>query len=245
MIDELAANPDTQEHLLSLARRMQDIAEIEALGGTVPKGVLFYGPPGSGKTFAVQSLAKTAGWAMLSTSGAELLARPDRIDEIIEKAADIRPCIVFIDEADDALQDRRATFNSHVTAKVLTAVDGCSSTAPDVMFVAATNLPDVIDDAAKRGGRFGEKVEFSPPDRATRIKFARTWQAALKVRFADEVNVEWLADTLAELSIANLKEVLQQSVNRVIGETDIKEMPVLERRHVVEARRMLESAATT
>ena len=240
MLSNLSMNADTKAQLLGLARRMGDIAEIEALGGSVPKGIVFYGPPGTGKTFAVQSLAKTAGWALLSTSGHELLSSPSRIDELIEKAADIRPCVVFIDEADDALQDRRATLNGHITAKVLTALDGASSTAPDVMFVAATNFVDVMDDAAMRGGRLGEKIEFGLPGQETILEYAGQWLKNLKIRPDAGLSPEWIAESLEGLSIANIKEVLQQAVNAAIGRGEQGQELVVGRKHVGEARAIFE-----
>lgn len=92
-----------RKKLMSLAKRMENIDEVERLGGQVPKGVLFFGPPGTGKTAVAKALAMTSGWAFLSTSGNHLLNNPEDFPKLLNKARDLRPCIVFIDEADDIL----------------------------------------------------------------------------------------------------------------------------------------------
>lgn len=217
-LDKLVMSIEMHERLHGIAHRMENVVEVEELGGSVPAGLLLYGPPGTGKTFTVRSLAKTTGWAFLATSGQDLMAKPERIDEILESAADIRPCIVFIDEADDVLGDRRASpWSAAVTNKLLGAIDGSGGKILDVLFVAATNHPETLDSAAIQGGRFTEKIEFSLPDRKAILDFLEDWLSKAKSPIGADISKESLASLMQGYSIANLKEILQHAVNHMIG----------------------------
>jgi transitional endoplasmic reticulum ATPase len=223
-IDELVLSAEMRRLLQGIATRMIDIEEMESMGGTVPKGVLFYGPPGTGKTSAVKALAKTTGWALLIMSGQELQGRPDKIDEVVAQASSLRPCIVFIDEADDVLADRRSTpWSASLTNKLLTAIDGATGRAPDVVWVAATNHPDALDSAALRGGRFTEKIQFSLPDMETLEIFIETWLARSKAQIASDVTAREIAEMLGSVSFANAEAVMQTAVNHMLGRCEPNE----------------------
>lgn len=221
-LDQLVLSSEARMRLDSLAHRMARIVEIEAMGGSVPHGVLFYGPPGTGKTLCARSLAKTAQWAFLPISGLDLLTDPDRIDEILDEASELRPCVVFIDEADDVLADRRMGQSSVVTNKLLAAIDGSAGRIPDVLFIAATNHPDAMDAAALRGGRFTEKVAFGLPDEATVLDYLTQWQQRSKARLATDVSLADTARQLAGQPLANVQEILQMAVNLAIGRITAK-----------------------
>lgn len=214
--------PEQQRQpLVGIAKRMESIEEIEELGGTVPTGVLLAGPPGTGKTLAVRALAKTTGWPLLTSSGADLMADSKNIDKLIAKAKNARPCIVFIDEADDVFSDRRAgsNYSSAITNKLLTAIDGAGGKAHDILWVAAVNAPDTMDAAALRGGRFTEKVWFDNPDADTAERIIKQWMGKSKARFAADLTTERIADLLDGQSPANIQAVLQQAVNTMIART--------------------------
>lgn len=221
-LDQLVLSSEARTRLDSLAHRMARIVEIEAMGGSVPHGVLFYGPPGTGKTLCARSLAKTAQWAFLPVSGLDLLADPEQIDEILDEASELRPCVVFIDEADDVLADRRMSQSSVVTNKLLAAIDGSAGRIPDVLFIAATNHPDAMDAAALRGGRFTEKVAFGLPDEATVLDYLKQWQQRSKARLASDVSLGDAARQLAGQPLANVQEILQMAVNLAIGRIPAK-----------------------
>lgn len=213
-LDELTLPAKLERQLRGLAGRMSKIEEIEQRGGKVPSGVLFWGPPGTGKTVTAQALAKSSGWAFISTSGNELLGNPDKISDIVSEARDIRPCIVFIDEADDVLADRQyARHSASVTNRLLTAVDGAGGKVHDIVWIAATNHPDQMDPAALRGGRFTVKVEFDLPDAETLARFVESWIAKSKADFSPEATPEAVAGMLDGLSVANVAAVLQQAVD--------------------------------
>lgn len=216
-VDELIMMPSQKQRLLGIAARMRDIERIEELGGTVPAGVLFWGPPGTGKTLTARALAKSSGWAFVSASGNELLGNPDRIEELAREARDIRPCIVFLDEADDVLADRRyAPHSASVTNRLLTAIDGAGGKTHDVVWIAATNHPENMDAAALRGGRFTEKVEFTLPDRAVIADFVCNWMSKSRARFEASVTPSAAAELLEGLSIANIAAVLQQAADLMV-----------------------------
>ncbi|MES2356241.1 MAG: AAA family ATPase [Pseudomonadota bacterium] len=215
-LDKLVFNEDMGKALAGLAVRMRDIERIEEMGGTIPTGLLFYGPPGTGKTVTARALAKTAEWAFLSYAGHDLIVDPRKIDEMMVRAADLRPCVVMLDEADDILADRRYSGYSGATNKLLGAMDGTAGKIPDVLFVASTNHPDKIDDAMLRGGRFTEKYSFEAPGAPALLRFMESWRAQSKAQFSPDVDWEKLAEEWQGLSLATAKEALQASVNVMI-----------------------------
>ena len=217
VLDDLVLTPSMREALYGISDRMVHIEEIEEIGGSVPSGLLFYGPPGGGKTLAAKALAKTAQWAFLSVSGQDLMTQADKIDKTLEMAENLRPCVIMIDEADDVLGNRSMSSNPTVTNKLLAAIDGAGGKTPDVLWIAATNSPESLDSAALRGGRFTEKINFPPPDREAVIRFIEKWRGRTKAPLSTGFNNNAAADVLEGLSYANLKEVLQTSVNLMVG----------------------------
>ncbi len=217
----------------SVALRMKEIELVEERGGSLPSGVLFYGPPGTGKTFAARALAKETGWAFIATNGQELLADRDAVKKLIKRAREIRPVIVFIDEADDVLADRSTNaWNKAVTNDLLTAIDGAKGRVPDIVWIAATNLPDALDTAVVRGGRFTEKILFDLPDEATLTTYIARWREKSRSAFDDALTPAALAHAIGQVSIANVQAILQTAVNHMIGYGDA----VVRMDHVIAAR---------
>jgi transitional endoplasmic reticulum ATPase len=150
--------------LEDLAGRLRNAYDFMQWGGTLPRGILFYGPPGTGKTMAAMALAKETGWQFLATTGTDLITRADTWEKLVRTARDQRPAIVFIDEADTVLMDRRHSNAAALTNRILASIDGTSGRVPDVVYIAATNHADVLDAAVLRGGRFAMRVRFDLPD---------------------------------------------------------------------------------
>lgn len=214
-LEQLTLSPRMREALDEVAGRMKNIEAIERLGGTLPRGILFYGPPGTGKTFTARALANSADWAFLATTGHDLLANPKKIDEIMRDASDLRPCIVFIDEADDVFGHRSFSNAASITNKLLTAMDGANGRVPDVVFIAATNHPDNFDPAALRGGRFSEKIGFELPGRDILQTHIQHWMDSARVIFHHDVSAAGVAQLVQGHPLATVNEVLQSAVNRI------------------------------
>lgn len=219
-VDQLILTDSVRKQIRGIARRMKDVDLVERRGGTVPAGLLFFGPQGTGKTECARALAKHSGWAFLATSGNDLISNSQELDRLVKEAKDIRPCIIFIDEADDVLQNREMSGVTTVTNKLLTVMDGAAGKTPDILFIAATNHPDRVDPAALRGGRFTEKVSFQLPDHAGLTSFIAAWLDSSKASFEGGLDAHTLAVILGEVSIANAQAVLQEAVNQMIGRTD-------------------------
>jgi len=239
-IEQLVLEPEMRSRLGKLANRMINIDVIEEMGGSVPAGVLFYGPAGTGKTIAAMALAKESKWAFLKTSGHDLLHSPDKIDTLMRRAKDIRPCIIFIDEADDVLADRRKSMMSKdVTNKLLTVMDGSGGKTKDILFIAATNAPDLIDDAMLRGGRFTEKVAFDVPNEDDLEVFVSKWIAKTRARLDDDFTAKNIVELLVGQSLANVEEILQSAVNEAISTGENKDFKV-NMTHLRDALKLIE-----
>lgn len=223
LLDGLVLSEEMRGRMKSLSRRMVDIERIEEMGGSVPRGILFSGPPGTGKTLGAMVLAKTTKWSFIATTGQDLLADENEIERIMAKAKDLRPCIIFIDEADDVLADRRMSpMSKRITNKLITLMDGTGGRVRDVLFIAATNAPDLIDEAALRGGRFTEKIVFTLPEKGDIQLFIEKWIGKSKASFDPELELADLAESLVGQSLANIGEIMQEAVNHSLTRDDGK-----------------------
>ncbi|MDE2418870.1 MAG: AAA family ATPase, partial [Burkholderiales bacterium] len=163
------------------------------------------------------ALAKKVGSAFLISTGTDLAKDPKELEKLYNSAMELRPAIIFIDEADDLLRSREYSPNTAATNKLLTLMDGVGDKVRDIVWIAATNHPDQIDAALLRGGRFTEKVEFILPTGSQLVDHMRKWLDARKVSLADELTVDAIALTIGEESVANAEAVLQYAVNRAIS----------------------------
>jgi transitional endoplasmic reticulum ATPase len=220
-LEGLVLSKEMRGRMKSLSRRMVEIERIEEMGGSVPRGVLFSGPPGTGKTLGAMALAKTTNWSFIATTGQDLLADENEIERIMAKAKDLRPCILFIDEADDVLADRRLSpMSKRITNKLITFMDGAGGQMQDVLFIAATNAPELIDEAALRGGRLTEKIVFTLPEKADIQQFIEKWMTGSKARFDPALDIGTVAEALAGQSLANVKETMREAVNHSLSRDD-------------------------
>ncbi len=162
---------------LSLVREMIEYPlrhpeVFEKLGIEPPKGVLLYGPPGTGKTLIARAVANEAGAYFDTISGPEIISKyygdsEEKLREIFEKAEENAPSIIFIDEIDSIAPKReesKGEVERRVVAQLLSLMDGLTSRGK-VIVIAATNLPDSIDPALRRGGRFDREIEIGVPDK--------------------------------------------------------------------------------
>jgi transitional endoplasmic reticulum ATPase len=218
-MDELVLPQKTKTAITMIAGRLKDPERVERLGGTLPTGVLFHGPAGTGKTTVAKSLAKEVGAAFLVSTGADMARDPKEVDRVFSKAKELRPAIIFIDEADDLLRSREYSNNTESTNKLLTLMDGVNDRVKDVLWIAATNHPDQIDPALMRAGRFTEKVEFVRPSGEQLVAHITTWLNKRGVALVPGFTVVQIAALMGEQSIANAEGILQYAVNTAIAAT--------------------------
>lgn len=243
-LSELVLDARTREALDLIASRLRAVHKIEALGGTLPNGVLFHGPSGTGKTTAACALALECGWALLSVSGVDLLSDREKINKVYAEASDLRPALVFIDEADDVLRSRQFAGHSELVNRLLVLMDGSKEKADDVLLIAATNDPQQIDPALMRAGRFSEKVKFYMP-RPQEIQLViRRWLKRKKVSLEVGIGTAQLSAMLSSQSLAGVEGVLQYALNRALGSLSESDRPVLRRDDIVAAMLVVGSVET-
>ncbi len=147
------------------------------LGITPPRGLLMYGPPGCSKTMVAKALAHESGLNFLSVRGPELFSKwvgesEQAVRELFRKARQVAPAIVFFDEIDAMCAERGggSGVSDRVLAQMLTEMDGVEQLRADIMVVAATNKPNLIDRALMRPGRLDRQFYVPLPDKSTREK---------------------------------------------------------------------------
>ena len=196
---------------------------------TPPKGILLYGPPGTGKTLMAKAAANESEANFISIKGPELLSKwvgesEKGVREIFRKARQAAPCIIFFDELDAIAPTRGGDHgDSHVTERVisqfLTEMDGLEILT-NVVVIAATNRPDIIDPALLRPGRFDRILYVSPPDRDSRLQILKIHTN--KKPLEEDVNIEDLADKtdgytgadIASLSSAAVMLALREHITK-------------------------------
>ncbi len=214
---ELVLAPDAKEAIELIVGRMADPEYTERHGGTLPTGVLLFGPPGTGKTATCKAIAKELGWAFLPATGAGLARSPKDLEKLYLKAKELRPAIIFIDEADELLKNREFSQYTEATNTLLTLTEGVGQRVKDVVWFAATNHPDNIDPALLRGGRFTEKVLLDLPSLEQIAQHLQRWLAARSVRLDDGFSFEKFAEMVGQVSIANGEAVAQAALNRAVA----------------------------
>jgi len=189
---------------ISLIREMIEIPlrypkVFERLGIDPPKGVLLYGPPGTGKTLLARAVASEVDAHFVPLSGPEVMSKyygdsEKKIREIFDNAREKAPSIIFIDEIDSIAPKRQETAGEverRVTAQLLTMMDGLASRG-QVVVIAATNIPDAIDPALRRGGRFDREIEIGIPDRVGRLEIYHVHTRTMPL--APDVDLESYAE---------------------------------------------------
>jgi len=192
---------------------------------TPPKGILLYGPPGTGKTLMAKAAANESEANFISIKGPELLSKwvgesEKGVREIFRKARQAAPCIIFFDEMDAITPARGGSFgDSHVTERVisqfLTELDGLEILT-NVVVIAATNRPDIIDPALLRPGRFDRILYVPPPDRDSRLQIIKIHTK--KKHLAQDVNIDQLADATDGYTGADIASLSSTAVMLALRE---------------------------
>jgi len=207
-----------QELIESVDWPLKHKGEFQKLGVRPPKGVLLYGPPGTGKTLLAKAVAKESESNFISVKGPELLNKwvgesEKAIREIFKKARQASPCIVFFDEIDSVAPRRHVgTNDSHTTERVvnqlLTEMDGMQDLA-DIVIIAATNRPDLLDTALLRPGRFDRILLVSAPDKKAREAIFKVHTKGMPL--AKDVNLKDFVDKTDGYSGADIESLCREA----------------------------------
>ncbi len=177
---DVAGVDEAVEELHEIKEFLENPKKFQALGARIPKGVLLYGPPGTGKTLLARAVAGEAGVPFFSISGSDFVEMfvgvgASRVRDLFEQAKQAAPCIVFMDEIDAVGRHRGAGLGGghdereQTLNQLLVEMDGFEL-KDNIILIAATNRPDILDPALLRPGRFDRQIVVDRPDRAGRRK---------------------------------------------------------------------------
>ena len=172
--NDVAGIPEAKEELREIVGFLKNPGQYRDIGASTPKGVLLQGPPGTGKTLLARAIAGEAGVPFYSFSGSDFVEMfvgvgASRVRDLFSEAKKHAPCIVFIDEIDAVGASRKTSASEGTDERgqtlnaLLVEMDGFSP-SDNIVVLAATNRPDILDPALKRSGRFDRQITIVPPD---------------------------------------------------------------------------------
>jgi transitional endoplasmic reticulum ATPase len=200
---------------------------FERFGMQASRGVLFYGPPGCGKTLMAKAIANECGANFISVKGPELLnmyfgGSEANVRNLFEKARAASPCILFFDEMDSIARARgsggagSSDTSDRVINQILSEIDGMGS-GKTLFIIGATNRPDILDPGIMRPGRLDQLIYIPLPDRESRISI---FKANLrKSPIGDDIQIEQLADATDGFSGADITEICQRAAKNAIRDS--------------------------
>jgi cell division protease FtsH len=217
--DDVAGVEEAKGELREIVEFLKNPERFTALGARIPKGVLMVGPPGTGKTLISKAIAGEAGVPFFSISGSEFVEMfvgvgASRVRDLFKQARKSAPCIIFVDEIDavgrqrghgmgGGNEEREQTLN-----QLLVEMDGFDSST-NVIVVAATNRPDVLDPALLRPGRFDRRVVLDTPDVAGRRQIIGVH--AKSKPLGEQINLDIVARQTVGFSGADLANVMNEA----------------------------------
>ena len=215
---DVAGQEEAKQDLTEVVEFLKYPDKFAALGARIPRGVLMVGPPGTGKTLLSRAVAGEAGVPFFSISGSEFVEMfvgvgASRVRDLFDQAKRNAPCIIFIDEIDAVGRQRGAGLGgSHdereqTLNQILVEMDGFD-TNTNVIVIAATNRPDVLDPALVRPGRFDRQVILDAPDVRGRIEVLKVHTKGKPL--SEDINLEALAKLTPGFSGADLANVVNE-----------------------------------
>lgn len=215
---DVAGLKEEKAEMLEIVDFLKEPEKYIQMGARVPKGVLLCGKPGTGKTLIAKAIAGEANVPFISMSGSEFIEMfaglgASRVRKLFEKAEKLSPCIIFIDEI-DAIGSRRSssngadTENNQTLNQLLVKMDGFD-TDTSVIVIAATNRPEMLDEALLRPGRFDRTITIGLPDIKDREEILKIHLKNKKL--ADDVDLKVIAEDTAGFSGAELANILNEA----------------------------------
>ena len=216
---DVAGADESKQELEEVIDFLKDPAKFQRLGGKIPKGVLLVGPPGTGKTLLAKAVAGEADVPFFSISGSDFVEMfvgvgASRVRDMFAQAKKNAPCLLFIDEIDAVGRHRGAGLGGgndereQTLNQLLVEMDGFESNE-NVILIAATNRPDVLDPALLRPGRFDRQVTVSNPDIKGREEILKVH--VRKVPLAKDVNLSVIARGTPGFSGADLANLVNEA----------------------------------
>eukprot|EP00607_Mallomonas_marina_P000197 CAMPEP_0182427418 /NCGR_PEP_ID=MMETSP1167-20130531/17153_1 /TAXON_ID=2988 /ORGANISM="Mallomonas Sp, Strain CCMP3275" /LENGTH=763 /DNA_ID=CAMNT_0024609633 /DNA_START=206 /DNA_END=2497 /DNA_ORIENTATION=+ len=226
--------------LVDVKRELQELVQypiehpekFEKFGMSPSRGVLFYGPPGCGKTLLAKAVANECQANFISVKGPEMLTMwfgesEANVRETFEKARAAAPCVLFFDELDSIAQQRGGSQGDgggaadRVMNQLLTEMDGVGS-RKNVFIIGATNRPDIIDAALMRPGRLDQLIYIPMPDYESRLSILKA--VLKKTPLNKDVDLAYLASQTEKFSGADLTEICQRAAKLGIRESIMRDM---------------------
>jgi cell division protease FtsH len=217
---DVAGIDEAKEELAEIVDFLRNPGRYRRLGGAIPKGVLLMGPPGTGKTLLARAVAGEADVPFFSLAASEFIEMivgvgASRVRDLFQQAKEAAPAIIFIDELDAIGRSRSnaMSFGGHdereqTLNQILTEMDGFTGTE-GVIVLAATNRPEILDQALLRPGRFDRRVVVSPPDQRGRKAILEVHTRG--VPLADDVDLDAIASSTPGMVGADLKNLVNEA----------------------------------
>ncbi|MCB0856568.1 MAG: ATP-dependent zinc metalloprotease FtsH [Solirubrobacterales bacterium] len=216
---DVAGADEAVQELHEIKEFLQTPKKFQSLGARIPKGVLLYGPPGTGKTLLARAVAGEAGVPFFSISGSDFVEMfvgvgASRVRDLFEQAKQNSPCIIFMDEIDAVGRHRGAGMGGghdereQTLNQLLVEMDGFEI-KDNIILIAATNRPDILDPALLRPGRFDRQVAVDRPDRAGRKKILEVHSRGKPL--AGEIDLDALAGQTPGFTGADLSNLINEA----------------------------------
>ena len=216
---DVAGVDEAVEELQEIKEFLENPKKFQALGARIPKGVLLYGPPGTGKTLLARAVAGEAGVPFFSISGSDFVEMfvgvgASRVRDLFEQAKQASPCIVFMDEIDAVGRHRGAGLGGghdereQTLNQLLVEMDGFEL-KDNIILIAATNRPDILDPALLRPGRFDRQIVVDRPDRIGRRKILEVHTRGKPL--ASEIDLDTLAAGTPGFTGADLANLVNEA----------------------------------
>jgi cell division protease FtsH len=235
---DVAGADEAVEELHEIKEFLENPKKFQALGARIPKGVLLFGPPGTGKTLLARAVAGEAGVPFFSISGSDFVEMfvgvgASRVRDLFEQAKQNSPCIIFMDEIDAVGRHRGAGMGGghdereQTLNQLLVEMDGFEA-KDNIIMIAATNRPDILDPALLRPGRFDRQITVDRPDRKGRSKILEVHTRGKPL--AKEIDLDALAGQTPGFTGADLANLVNEAAllaartgHREIGQPELEE----------------------